>query len=98
VDPAVADYALRLVEATRSSPLLSLGVSTRGALQLLRAAQAHAVLDGRGFALADDVKAVALPCLAHRVVPAGRDAEEMDRRESTRVLGDLLERTPVPAP
>jgi len=96
VDPDVADYALRLVEATRESPLVSLGVSTRGALAFLRAAQAHALIDGRGFVLPDDVKAIAVPCLAHRVVPAGRDAEEMDRREAERIVRDLVDRTALP--
>jgi len=96
VDASVADYAMRIVEGTRTSPLLSLGVSTRGALLFLRAAQARALLEGRAFVLPDDVKAVAVPALAHRVIPAGREAEEMDRRESARVLEDLLERTPVP--
>lgn len=96
LEPAVVDYVMRLVEATRETPLLSLGVSTRGALALLRAAQAHALVDGRGFLLPDDVKAVAPACLAHRIVPAGREAEEMDRREAARFIAELLERTPLP--
>jgi MoxR-like ATPase len=98
VDPAVADYAMRLVEATRESPLIGLGVSTRGALAFLRAAQGRALLDARAFVLPDDLKAVAIPCLSHRIVPAGREAEEMDRREAARVLRDLLERVAVPEP
>lgn len=96
VETSVADYIMRLVEASRKSPLLSLGVSTRGALALLRAAQARALLDGRGFLLPDDVKHMAVPCLAHRIVPAGRDAEEMDRREAARFVQELVERTPLP--
>jgi MoxR-like ATPase len=96
VAPEVADYAMRIVEATRESPLVGLGVSTRGALAFLRAAQARALLDGRGFVAPYDVKSIAVPCLAHRIVPAGRDAEEMDRREAARILSDLLERVAVP--
>lgn len=96
VDSAIADYAMRLVEATRESALLSLGVSTRGALAFLSAARAHALLEGRGFLLPDDVKSVALPCLAHRIVPAGREAEEMDRREAARIMTDLLDRVAAP--
>lgn len=96
VAPELADYAMRIVEATRESPLVGLGVSTRGALAFLRAAQARALLDGRSFVAPDDVKSIAVPCLAHRIVPAGRDAEEMDRREAARILSDLLERVAVP--
>ncbi|MHB1844207.1 MAG: AAA family ATPase, partial [Deltaproteobacteria bacterium] len=65
--PEVADYVMRIVEATRTSPLLSSGVSTRGALLLSAAARARALLRGRDFALPDDVKALAVPSLAHRV-------------------------------
>jgi MoxR-like ATPase len=96
VDYAIADYAMRLVEATRESALVSLGVSTRGALAFLGAAQAQALVRGRDYVLPDDVKAVAVACLAHRIVPAGREAEEMDRREAVRVIHDILERTAVP--
>jgi MoxR-like ATPase len=96
VDASIADYAMRLIEATRESPLIALGVSTRGALAFLAAAQAHALLDSRDFVLPDDVKAVAIPCLAHRIVPAGREAEEMDRREAARVIQDLLDRVALP--
>lgn len=98
VEASVADYAMRIVEATRESPLVGLGVSTRGALAFLRAAQGRALLDGRGFVLPDDLKAVAVPCLSHRIVPAGREAEEMDRREAARLVRDLLERVAVPQP
>lgn len=96
LERAVVDYVMRLVEATRDNPLVSLGVSTRGALALLRGAQGYALLDGRGYLLPDDVKAMAIPCLAHRIVPAGKEAEEMDRREAARFIGELVERTPLP--
>jgi MoxR-like ATPase len=96
VEDVVADYAMRLVEATRTSALVSLGISTRGALALLRAAQGHALLEGRDFVTPDDLKAVAVPCLAHRIVPNGREAEEMDRREAVRIIRDILERTALP--
>lgn len=96
VEPALADYALKIVQTTRDSPLIGLGVSTRGALAFLRAAQGHALLEGRAFLLPDDLKAVAVPCLAHRIVPAGREAEEMDRREAERLVQDLIDRLAVP--
>lgn len=96
VDPAVADYAMRLVEATRASSLIGLGVSTRGALAFLSAAKGRAILDGRAFVIPDDLKAVAGACLAHRIVPVGRDAEEMDRTEAARLVIDLVARVPMP--
>ena len=96
VETSIADYAMRLVEATRESPLVGLGVSTRGALAFVRAAQGRALVDGRSFVLPDDLKAMAIPCLSHRIVPAGREAEEMDRREAARIVRDLVERVAAP--
>jgi MoxR-like ATPase len=68
VDPAVADYIVRLVGCTRGDPRLRLGVSPRGSLMLYRTAQACALLDGREFVTPDDVRAMAVSVLAHRVV------------------------------
>ncbi len=96
VDPAVADYLLALVRATRESNLVACGASTRGALSLQAAAKARALLAGRDFAVPDDVKALAVPCLAHRVTVAGHDAASADRREAERVLGEILAAVPVP--
>ena len=61
-------YIVRLLDATRSDPAIAVGVSPRGGVLLLRAAQAHAVLDGRGFVTPDDVQAMAGSVLAHRIV------------------------------
>src|SRR5262249_367626 len=66
VDPGIADYILDLVEATRTHPEIVLGASTRAALALYRAAQAHAVTDGREYAVPADVKALAEPVLPPR--------------------------------
>lgn len=97
VDGLVVDYLLQLVHETRRSPLLSLGVSTRGALALQQACRARAFLQGRGFVLPDDVKALARPVLAHRVQVAGQlDAVSGQRDEAERVIGELLEQVPVP--
>lgn len=96
VDPALAEYVVALARATRESRELAGGASTRGALSLLAAARACALFEGRGHLLPDDIKRVALPCLAHRVAPAGRDAREADRAETERILADLLDRVPVP--
>ena len=70
-DESVLDYLMALVEATRHSPLLRLGVSPRGSLALLRAARARALADGREFLVPDDLKALAVPALAHRVLLRG---------------------------
>jgi MoxR-like ATPase len=67
-EPSVLDYLLAIVTATRASHLLALGVSPRGSLALLRAARAHALVDGRDYLVPDDVKTLAVPALAHRVI------------------------------
>ena len=72
VDDAIHDYLLDVVEATRKSAELHLGVSTRGALALYRAAQTHALIEGREFATPDDVKRLAVATLAHRVMARGQ--------------------------
>ncbi len=74
-DESLLDYIMALVAATRSSPLLSLGVSPRGSLALLRAARAQALADGRDYLVPDDVKSLAVPALAHRVMVKGRGAQ-----------------------
>jgi MoxR-like ATPase len=67
VAPVVQNYIVALVRATREAPSVSLGVSTRGAAMLLRAAKAWAWLSGRGFVTPDDVQVLAVPALAHRI-------------------------------
>jgi MoxR-like ATPase len=98
VAPEIADYILAIVAATRSSALLSLGASPRGALSLMRVAQARALLRGRGYVEPDDVKELCVPCLAHRVVLAGRTsaAGEVERQAAERVIRDLAEQVPAP--
>jgi len=68
VEESVLDYVMAIVAATRTSALLALGVSPRGSLALLRAAQAHALADGRDYLVPDDVKGLAVQALAHRVM------------------------------
>ena len=68
VDPAVIDYIVRLVAATRSAPGVTLGASPRGSVGLLRAVRARALVQGRAFATPGDVQAMAGPVLAHRIV------------------------------
>jgi MoxR-like ATPase len=71
VDPAVADYVLDLVEGSRNHPEVALGASTRAALALYRAAQAFAVTESRDYVVPDDVKTLAEPVLAHRMITRG---------------------------
>lgn len=68
VSPAVRDYVLALAGATRAHPAIALGCSPRGGLALLRAAQARAALGGRAFVTPDDVKVLAAPAMAHRML------------------------------
>jgi MoxR-like ATPase len=98
VEEELAEYALQVVEETRSSPLCSLGVSTRGAIAWYRAAQAHALAAGRSFCVPDDFKGLGIAVLAHRVVLAAQqDSLGRQREESERVIAEILERVAVPA-
>ena len=94
IAPEISDYLMRLVEATRQSPHLAMGASTRGALLLARAVRARCLLRGRDYALPDDVKALLAPCLGHRLTLAGNRQGRI--AEAERVLADIAERTPVP--
>jgi MoxR-like ATPase len=97
VDSSLHDYALEIVNRTRNSDLLALGVSPRGTLMLQRAAQARAFLDGRDFCLPDDFKKLAVPVFSHRVVASSRHASLQKKSETTEsVLRDIVESVPVP--
>lgn len=96
LEGTVADYLLALVDGTRDRERFSLGVSTRGALALAAASRARALLSGRDYVLPGDVKALAIPVLAHRVLPAGRDAWDADRGEAERLLAEVIAETAVP--
>ncbi|MCM1154869.1 MAG: MoxR family ATPase [Roseburia sp.] len=93
VHPAVREYMVDIVSATRGGEKITMGVSPRGTLALLRCAKAYAWLQGRHFVIPDDVKAVAIPVLAHRLMmDSGRDSG----RESAAFLRNLLQHTKVP--
>jgi len=95
VEDSVLDYLLALVRATRSCRHLTVGASPRGALFLTRAVQAHALLAGRDYVVPDDVKALAVPVLAHRVIGTGASGDGRgDERE--KVIADLMETLEVP--
>ncbi|ROR74446.1 MoxR-like ATPase [Bogoriella caseilytica] len=91
---ALQRYIVDLVTATRESPRLHLGASPRAGLQLLRTARAHAALAGREHVLPDDVQALAVAVLAHRVV-LGSDAELASLR-AEKIIADLVAGVPVP--
>lgn len=95
VSTAVKEYTVALGQATRNSENLRLGASPRALLQLLRAAKATAALAGRGFVLPDDVRGLAVPVLAHRLI-VDRKAASMGVTTSS-VIADALARIPVPA-
>jgi MoxR-like ATPase len=87
-------YAIELVTATRNLPELRLGASPRSTLQLVRAARAEAVLAGREFVIPDDVQAVAVPVLAHRLLLTSE--AHATRRSAPDLVRQLLKRVPVP--
>jgi MoxR-like ATPase len=94
VEPPVQAYIVALVRATRSSPSVSLGVSPRGAAMVLHAAKAWAWLVGRSFVTPDEVKAVAKPCLRHRLQV--RPELEIEGTTVDGVLNGILASVPVP--
>jgi MoxR-like ATPase len=97
MDDALVDYLLRIVQATRKHPDLSIGASPRASLALSRAARAAAYLDGRDFVVPDDLKSLIEPVLAHRLIPREASADPAADRDQVRgILVELLERTPVP--
>jgi MoxR-like ATPase len=95
VDPLVSDYIVRLVNATRDHPDVYLGASPRGSLALYRAGQALAALGGRDYVIPDDVKALAEPALAHRLIV--KTAATIRDIEPSTVVRELLETVPIEA-
>jgi MoxR-like ATPase len=97
VDSSLHDYALEIVNRTRNSEHLALGVSPRGTLMLQRAAQARAFLDARDFCIPDDFKQLVVAVFAHRVVASSRHASLQRKTQTTEsVLRDIVESVPVP--
>ena len=95
VDDAVLDYVMALVSATRASHLLALGVSPRGSLALLRAARAQALADGRDYLVPDDVKSLAVPAFAHRVIVKGGSGEGGGSIGGESVIRAIVQEVPV---
>ena len=93
VDPTVADYIVRLVSGTRNHPDVYLGASPRGSIALYRAGQALAGLLGRDYVIPDDVKALAVPCLAHRLII--KTSSSIHDVQAPQVVHELLDATPI---
>jgi MoxR-like ATPase len=95
VDESIGRYVVDLVAATRVSPSVSVGSSPRGSLALVKLARCRAALAGRDFVTPDDVKSVAVPALAHRLVL--RPELWVQRRSGEDVVREVLDDVPTPA-
>jgi len=94
VAESLKQYVIRLVAATRASPELRLGASPRATLHLLRAGRARAALDGRDFVIPDDMQALAVPVLAHRLLPSAEAV--VTQQPPERVMAAIVEHLPLP--
>ena len=95
LEPTIEEYILDIVDATRTCPDLHVGVSVRGTLALYRASQALAFVEGRDYVVPDDVKSLAVPVLAHRVIPRGY-LQGGQRAAVEALIARLVEQVPVP--
>jgi MoxR-like ATPase len=97
VNEALVDYMLAIVERTRNHESLALGVSPRGSQALYRAVQALALLEGRDYAIPDDVKRLAVPLFAHRVAIDTRTTLVQRRADmGERIIAEILTQVEVP--
>lgn len=94
VEDRVLDYAVAIVRATRDAAGLACGAGPRGSIALIRAGRAWALMQGRGYVTPDDIKAIALPALRHRVAPAAE--AEIEGLTVDSLLTSLLEQVPAP--
>jgi MoxR-like ATPase len=96
-DTSLGSYLQAIIQATRGSPLLSLGASTRGAMALANAARARALLRGRNYCIADDIHDLAVPVLSHRVrLATHADGFMPTRDEAESAVREIVARVPVP--
>jgi MoxR-like ATPase len=92
IDKSVIDYAVRIVASTRKNSALETGSGPRGGLALIRAARGRALLQGRDFIIPDDIKALAAPCLRHRItVSAESELEGLDEVKAIEMLTARIE-------
>ena len=97
VDEALLDYLMAIVKRTRSSSKLRMGVSPRGGIGLFRAARAFALTHGRTYLVPDDIRELVVPCLAHRILPAGATTATLDmHEEAARILEGILDEVEAP--
>ena len=97
VDDSLLDYLMKIVQATRTSELLDLGISPRGSLALYRAAQALALSEDRDYCLADDIKRLVVPVFGHRIVVNSRYSSRLRRgEEADGVLTEIVKNVAVP--
>jgi MoxR-like ATPase len=97
VENSIADYLLAIVEKTRTHESLALGVSPRGSQALFRAAQARAMLEGRNYAIPDDVKRLAIPVFGHRVLVNSRAILSAQRSHAgDQIVKEILTQIEVP--
>src|SRR5215204_697568 len=96
-DDALVEYLLSIVEQTRQNETIELGISPRGTLALFRSAQALALIEGRDFCIADDIKRLVLPAFAHRIIVNSRSTNLKHKtREAEQILHEILQKTSVP--
>ncbi len=95
VSPAMRDYIVALVRATRSQEKIRLGASPRGVVAMTKAARAYAAILGRDYVLPDDVKQLAVPVLAHRLTLQSQSSVRLSQ-SSEALVGVLLSKIPVP--
>jgi len=97
VDRAILDYLMEIVQRTRTTPKLQMGVSPRGSISIYRAARAYALVHGRTYLVPDDVRDLVVPCLAHRILPAGAASTTTDvHEEATAILESILDEVEAP--
>lgn len=96
VDSSLSEYMLEIIDRTRSNNELTLGVSTRGALTLYRAAQSLAMVSGREYVIPDDIKRLVIPVLSHRIVCRGT-LQEGHRARASQILRMITDSVAVPS-
>jgi MoxR-like ATPase len=97
MDASLLDYLMEIINRTRSSEMVALGVGPRGGMALHRASRAMALLKGRDFVLADDIKLLAIPVLAHRIIPTSDAYGRIGSWEITsRIIKQILDSVEIP--
>jgi len=96
-DPSIIDYLMEIVRRTRENTRLRMGVSPRGAVGLFRASRSYALTHGRTYLVPDDVRDLVVPCLAHRLLPAGATNATVEAHEQAAVvLEGILDEVEAP--